>query len=188
MPLGFPIKMSIRDALSQLCDLVVETGSRRIQALAFDADAVRIPTHGIAVDGAWVWIVITNAHVFVRCVAAREHRVRIHAPGAEVLVATVASYVPNTPIVLFKGDTFLILYNGTLDLLTSIPLRTLETFSEDVHGSGHGILDTENLSSSEFCAFVKILAACIEGETIKEQACEKAKSELSSSRREGSPN
>ena len=83
--------MSIRDALSQLCDLVVERASRRIQALAFDADAVRIPTHGIAVDGAWVWIVITNAHVVVRCVAAREHRVRIHAPGAEVLVATVAS-------------------------------------------------------------------------------------------------
>lgn len=35
--------------------------------------------------------------------------------------------------------------------------------------------DTENLSSAKFCAFVEVLAACIDEETIKARACEKAK-------------
>lgn len=81
---------------------------------------------------------------------------------------------PGIPIILCKEGTFVVLYQSTLRLLSAVPLKTLAQFSEDVHGSGRVVLDTENLTSKEGVAFVKVLAACIEAETTKEKAIQAA--------------
>ena len=85
------------------------------------------------------------------------------------------------PIVLFKGSTFLILIGGVIEDLSTVPLRTLLAFSEDIHGGGldpahadrletNRTLDCENLGSEEFLALTKVLSAYIKAGTEKKEA------------------
>ena len=83
------------------------------------------------------------------------------------------------PVILLEGGIFLVMYEGTLTPLAKVDLRTLCAFSVDVHGDGasdpasanryatNRTLDTENLSCKEFCAFCKVLKACIDAEARK---------------------
>ena len=93
---------------------------------------------------------------------------------------------PGRPIVLCKGKSFFILFQGTLDLLSVVPLKTLKAFSTDVRGGldsdaaldrarTNRLLDVENLSTTEFSAFVKLLSVYVEAEGMKEHAENAAK-------------
>tara|TARA_B110001452_G_scaffold73386_1_gene59429 strand:+ start:370 stop:792 length:423 start_codon:yes stop_codon:yes gene_type:complete len=89
------------------------------------------------------------------------------------------------PIVLFRDSTFMILIGGNIEDLAAVPIRTLRAFSEDIHGGGRDpahadrldsnrTLDCENLTSSEFVALTKVIAAYIEAEEKKKQKVDEA--------------
>jgi|TARA_B110000967_G_scaffold69417_1_gene71885 hypothetical protein len=89
------------------------------------------------------------------------------------------------PIVLFRDSTFMILIGGNIEDLAAVPLRTLRAFSEDIHGGGRDpadadrldsnrTLDCENLTSSEFLALTKVVAAYIEAEEKKKEKVDEA--------------
>lgn len=85
------------------------------------------------------------------------------------------------PIVLFRDSTFLILIGGIIEDLSTVPLRTLIAFSEDIHGGGqhpahmnrmetNRVLDCGNLDSEEFLALTKVLSAYIKAGREKKEA------------------
>ena len=89
------------------------------------------------------------------------------------------------PIVLFRDSTFIILIGGNIEDIAAVPLRTLRAFLEDIHGGGQDpahadcldsncTLDCENLTSSEFVALTKVIAAYIEAEEKKTQKVDEA--------------
>lgn len=95
------------------------------------------------------------------------------------------------PIILWEGDTFLVLYNGGLQSMESVDLKTLCAFSVDVHGDGATDpasanryntgrnLDTMNLTSAQFCEFTKVLEAYKDAEARKKLAMDAAVKALS---------
>jgi hypothetical protein len=74
------------------------------------------------------------------------------------------------PIVLCMSERFLVLYNGELSRLIDVDLKTLKTFSKDIHGSTPSVVNVENLSSTEFVRLVRVLDECIRGREIVERA------------------
>lgn len=85
------------------------------------------------------------------------------------------------PIVLFRDSTFLILIDGIIEDLSTVPLRTLIAFSADIHAGGQDpahmdrietnrTLDCGNLTTKEFLALTKVLSAYIKAGREKKEA------------------
>lgn len=61
------------------------------------------------------------------------------------------------PIVLCRDQAFIIMYNGSLQLVDEIDDKTLAAFRVDLHGGHAGVLDCDNLTDKQFVVFARLL-------------------------------
>lgn len=78
------------------------------------------------------------------------------------------------PIILYKGDKFLVLYEQELMFLQEIDLKTITMFRDDIHGPHETAVDVENLSASQLCELSKVLDAFVASRKSMQEAEERA--------------
>lgn len=96
----------------------------------------------------------------------------------DALVARIREEMPeleeveNRPHILFRGGVFVVLYNGGLFPLADAPLKLLNAFRGDIHGSTVTSVSVQlEMVSAEFVQLTTVvLPACIKAREIIDEA------------------
>ncbi len=81
---------------------------------------------------------------------------------------------PGIPIILFKADNFLVIYNQELMFLQDIDFNTITMFRDDICGSHETTADVSNLSSFELVELVTVLNVFVDSRKGMQEAEERA--------------
>lgn len=110
----------------------------------------------------------------------------LKAKVEDALVARIREEMPeleeveNRPHILFRGGVFVVLYNGGLFPLADAPLKLLNAFRGDIHGSTVTSVSVQlEMVSAEFVQLTTVvLPACIKAREIIDEAEAKAEAAL----------
>ena len=97
-----------------------------------------------------------------KCIASSMPKRSREAAEKALLAAVRAEGLVNAeqrgrPIVLCRDAAFIILYNGSLQLLEDVDCKTLSAFRRDIHGSYSGVLDCDNLTAKQLVVLARLL-------------------------------